>query len=310
MEASARTLFQSLQKFKQQPDYLQIWPGHGAGSACGKGLSSIPTSTVGYERLFNWAFQSPDENPFVHAVLAGQPEPPKYFAEMKRINKEGPRVLHGFHVPDRLPAAQLASLLAAKALVIDTRSSAAFAGQHVPGTINIPLDRSFTTWAGWLVPYTREFYLIVDDTCEHCTQEAVRDLAMIGLDRVAGYFGADVVHAWEIAGRPLDTVPQISAHELHSQIEKGVRIIDVRGASEWEAGHIPGVPNLPLGYLVERLAEVPRDEPVILQCQAGGRSAIAASVLLAHGYTNVINLTGGISAWQAASYAVTRGSTR
>jgi hydroxyacylglutathione hydrolase len=111
MEAGARVLFHSLERFKEQPDYLQIWPGHGAGSACGKGLSSIPTSTVGYERLFNWAFQIDDEEEFVAAVLEGQPEPPKYFAEMKRINKVGPAILSGFRRPERLTTDRLAEVL-------------------------------------------------------------------------------------------------------------------------------------------------------------------------------------------------------
>src|SRR5690606_17292227 len=137
---------------------------------------AVPHSTVGYERMFNWGFSIEDEDEFVRAVLAGQPEPPKYFAEMKRINKEGPRVLHGFHRPPRLPETRLPKLLEQGALVVDTRSAAEHAQGHVPGTINIPLNRSFNTWAGWLVPYDRDFYLIVNDTCTHCVDEAVRDL--------------------------------------------------------------------------------------------------------------------------------------
>ncbi len=127
MEASARTLYRSLQAFRTRPDWLQIWPGHGAGSACGKGISAIPQSTLGYELRFNWAFQTPDEASFVRMVLAGQPEPPKYFAEMKRVNKEGPRILGGFPKPPLLDASMLPKLLQEGALVIDTRRAADYA---------------------------------------------------------------------------------------------------------------------------------------------------------------------------------------
>jgi len=313
MEASARTLYQSLRRFKAYPDYLQVWPGHGAGSACGKGLSAIPQSTVGYERRFNWAFGIEDEDEFMRQVLTGQPEPPAYFAEMKRINRDGPRILHGFSTPQWLPEVRLPEVLARRAFVIDTRPAAEFAAGHVPGTINIPLNRSFTTWAGWLTPFDDDFYLIVDDSGSdrgaHNVNEAAKELAMIGLDRFAGYFGIKAVQEWERAGRDLITVPQVSSAELATQQSGGaVSVIDVRGRSEWEAGHLPGVPNIPVGFLVKRLAEVPRDRPVVVHCQAGSRSAIAASVLQANGITNVVNLTKGFQEWAAAGLPVEQAS--
>jgi len=313
MEASARTLYQSLRRFKAYPDYLQVWPGHGAGSACGKGLSAIPQSTVGYERRFNWAFGIEDEDEFMRQVLTGQPEPPAYFAEMKRINRDGPRILNGFSTPQWLPEVRLPEVLARRAFVIDTRPAAEFAAGHVPGTINIPLNRSFTTWAGWLTPFDDDFYLIVDDSGSdrgaHNVNEAAKELAMIGLDRFAGYFGIKAVQEWERAGRDLITVPQVSSAELATQQSGGaVSVIDVRGRSEWEAGHLPGVPNIPVGFLVKRLAEVPRDRPVVVHCQAGSRSAIAASVLQANGITNVVNLTKGFQEWAAAGLPVEQAS--
>ncbi len=301
MEQAARTLYASLQRFTQYPDWLQIWPGHGAGSACGKGLSAVPHSTVGYERRFNWAFGVPDEEEFVRMVLADQPEPPRYFAEMKRINKEGPRRLGGVRRPERLPDARLPNLLDTGALVVDTRNAADFAAGHVPGTINIPLNQSFTTWAGWLIPFDRDFYLIVDDRGADGVDEAIRDLAMIGLDRVAGYFGG------EVRGRMLATIPQSSALELAERMRQGdVHVLDVRGQAEWKSGHVPGVPNIPVGYLTDRLDQIPRDKPVVVHCQSGARSAIAASLLRANGFPNVGNLAGGFVAWQAAELPVTR----
>ena len=307
MEVGARTLFRSLQRFKELPDYLQIWPGHGAGSACGKSLGSLPSSTLGYERIANWGLGIDDEDEFVRMVLAGQPEPPRYFAEMKRINKEGPRILGGQRRPELEPNERLASLLASGALVIDTRPAAEFGARHVPGTINVPLNASFTTWAGWLVPYDRDFYLIVNDACTHCIDEATHDLAMIGLDRVAGYFGANVVDAWSDAGRDVGTVSQISTTELAGRLAgAGITVIDVRGQAEWESGHIPGAENIPLGYLDDRFDDVPRDTPVVVQCQTGPRSSIAASLLRAKGFTNVSNLAGGFAEWRAHGNQVER----
>ena len=307
MEAGARTLYRSLQRFKQLPDYLQIWPGHGAGSACGKALGAVPFSTIGYEKIANWGLTVSDENEFVQMVLAGQPEPPRYFAEMKRINKEGPRLLGGFRRPEQLPSSRLDALLADGAIVVDTRTAAEYAARLVPGTVNIPLNKSFNTWAGWLVPYDRDVYLIVNDGCTHCVDDAVRDLAMIGLDRVRGYFGAEVIDAWAAAGGALDAIPQIDAEQLSHRLQAGeVAVLDVRGHAEWEGGHLPGVENIPVGYLSERLDEIPRDRPVVVHCQSGARSAIASSVLRAKGLTNVINLTGGFAAWQAGGHPVER----
>ena len=305
MEAGARTLFRSLQRFKQLPDYIQILPGHGAGSACGKALGAVPSSTLGYEKIANWGLMITDESEFVEAVLAGQPEPPNYFAEMKRINKQGPRLLGGFRRPELRPATAIADLVAKNATIVDTRPAADFAAGHIAGAINIPLNKSFNTWAGWLLPYDRDFHLIVDAGCSRCIDEAVRDLAMIGLDRVTGYFGTDVIGAWATAGHELSTVPQISAQEVAERLKSGtITVIDVRGRSEWEAGHLPGVSNIPVGYLTERLSEVPSSTPVVVHCQSGARSAIAASVLQASGRTNVVNLTGGFAEWQKQSLPV------
>lgn len=311
MEASARALFRSLQSFKQLPDYLQLWPGHGAGSACGKSLGAIPSTTLGYEKIANWGLQIADEEAFVEAVLAGQPEPPRYFAEMKRINRDGPRILHGARHPERLPATALERISAAGHMIVDTRPPGDFAAGYVMGTINIPLNRSFTTWAGWLLSYEQPFYLIVEDEhCSHCVDEAVRDLAMIGLDRVAGYFGAEAVEEW--AGtRDLEQVPQVTAAQLARDINLGtVAVIDVRGRSEWQLGHLPGAINIPVGYLLERADDIPRDVPVVVQCQSGARSAIAASVLRAAGLRNVSNLVGGYAAWRHAGLPAEEPRTR
>ena len=307
MEAGARTLFHSLQRFRALPDHLQVWPGHGAGSACGKALGAIASTTVGYEKIGNWGVATVDEGEFVRMVLDGQPEPPPYFAEMKRINKEGPRVLGGFSVPATLPGAALTTLLDDGALVVDTRPAAAYAAGHVPGTLNISLGGSFTTWAGWLLPYQRDVYLLVDESCPDCAKRAVRDLSVIGLDRVAGIVGRGALASWTAAGRALGTVAQASPGDAAQLLERHKAIvIDVRTRDEFRAGHFPGARNIPLGHLAERVRELVTDKPVVVHCQSGARAAIAASVLKSHGVPHVVNLTGGFSAWQQAGLPVTQ----
>jgi hydroxyacylglutathione hydrolase len=302
MEAGARTLWASLRRFDaKHEDYLQIWPGHGAGSACGKGISAIPHSTLGYERRFNWAFKAPDEAAFVEAVLAGQPDPPKYFAVMKRINKEGPRLLGGFALPPVRPDDQLPHPVRDNAVVIDTRPADVFARGHVPGTVNIPFNSSFVTWAGWLVPYGEPIHLIVDANAGDRLLEAVRALALIGLDQVESVFHTSAVDLWPSECGPLATVPQVEPAALAAATgDDAPVVIDVRSPAEWMEGHLPGARHIPLGYLTDRLAEVPRDRRLVLQCRTGARSAIAASLLRRHGVRQVANLAGGIVAWAEA----------
>jgi hydroxyacylglutathione hydrolase len=299
MEASAHTLFASLQRFKKQPDYLQIWPGHGAGSACGKSLSATPHSTVGYERLFNWALATDSEDEFVRSVLADQPDPPRYFAEMKRINRIGPKVLNGFSRPTALAARELKAALDSGSLIVDTRLPHQFARKHVPNTINIPLDRSFSTWAGSLLPFDRDIYLIVDARLPAAIDEATRALAMIGLDRVAGYWTDEVFADWTQAGGTLARVQPIQPAELAQLIsEQQAHVLDVRNRSEFAGGHLPGAMNIPLAELPDRLGELSGNGQLVVHCQSGTRSAIAASILQAHGVAGVHDLIGGYGEWK------------
>lgn len=305
MAVGARQLWGSLEKFRQRPDWLQIWPGHGAGSACGKGISAIPHSTLGYEKRFNWALACSSEAAFVAEVLAGQPDPPRYFAEMKRLNKAGPRVLGGFTRPPQRSLDDLRALVAAGAVVVDVRSAAEFALGAIPGTLNVPMNGSFTTWMGWYMPYTADFHLIGDAAT---IDTAVRDLALIGLDRIVGWWTPGIVAEWASASeQPLQQVPQITPGDLAQSLAHGaVTLIDVRNANEWAEGHIAGAIHIPLGRLAERLAEVPRDRPVVMQCAGGARSMIGASVLKAHGVDRVINLAGGVNDWVRAGRPVVR----
>jgi hydroxyacylglutathione hydrolase len=289
MESSARTLWRSLQQFEQYPDWLQIWPGHGAGSSCGKGISAVPQSTLGYERRFNTALKAKSEAEFVAGILSGQPEPPPYFAVMKKLNRDQGSGIGDQGVgspestvksPVQTVGSSVESVVSGGSLVIDTRPAADYARGHVAGTLNIPFGGSFITWAGWLVPYDADFYLVSDRI-----EEVRRALALIGLDRIAGYFPGSVAQGSE-------RVEQVSAEELDDQV-----VIDVRNDAEWNEGHIPSAIHIPLGHLAERIAEVPADKKVVMQCQGGGRSSIAASLMQKMGRRNVANLNGGYKAW-------------
>jgi hydroxyacylglutathione hydrolase len=305
-EQAARALFRSIQQFRQLPDYVQVWPGHGAGSACGRALGAVPQSTVGYERRFNWAFAITDEDQFVEAVLEGQPAPPPYFAEMKRVNKLGAQPVASLPAIAQLPHAQLADALEEGLLVVDVRPAAQFAHGHVPGTLNLPLDGAFLTWAGWLLPYDRPFALIAD---AEGAQQATELLRLIGLDTLSGYWTPAAIDAWARGGRMLAEIERRDARAARQIVERGAAaILDVRTPQEYAAGRIAGSQNIPLGELPRRLDEVPRDQPVLVHCEGGTRSAIAASVLSAAGWRSVIDLTGGFSDWQAAGNPVERGA--
>jgi hydroxyacylglutathione hydrolase len=211
-------------------------------------------------------------------------------------------VLAGQPQPEHLPFNRLDALLAEGALVIDTRPVAAFATGHLPGTINIPHDNSFTNWAGWLLSYDRPFYLIADSSA---VPQVARDLRYIGLDNLGGYFDLSVFDAWRKAGDPLQHYEVATPAQIAEQVAAGqVTVVDVRQADEWQAGHILQAKHIMLGYLPERLAEIPADKPVVVQCRSGARSAIGASILQARGIPRVINLLGGIKAWAAAGLPV------
>lgn len=296
-DAAARTLWRSLDRFRRLPDHLQVWPGHGAGSACGKGLSAMPQSTVGYEKRVNWAFQAPDEGSFVRDALAGQVEPPRYFAEMKRLNRDGPRLLGAARRLAPLPLERLGDR---GAVVVDLRSPREYAKAHVPGSVSIPWNRAYLNWAGSLLPYDRDVALILPTEDHSVLEEILRTMRSIGLDRVAGWWPVSAVEQWVAHGGRPGALVQATPRDLPAN----ALIVDVRGRSEWDGGHLPGAVHIPLAELPERMDELPADRTLVLQCQGGSRSSIAASFLQARGVADVVNLTGGFSAWAAAGLPV------
>jgi hydroxyacylglutathione hydrolase len=296
-EPGARDLFKSIQRFNQLPEHLQVWPAHGAGSACGKGLGAIPSSTVGYEKLFNPALQFTDETEFVDYILAEQPEAPKYFAVMKRVNKEGPAILGGTTLPPKMSTDVLRKTTA-EHLVIDTAAANAFAASHVKGTINIQ-PKYLAMWGGSLLDYSQPVYLI---SSSRDLPESVRILQKIGMDRVAGYFCATEVAN---AGFNLESIPQVPPQKLADRIRSGdVELIDVRGLQERREEMIPDSRHSFLGKMFDDVENFDAAKSYVFQCRTGGRSVIAASILQRAGIKNVINLDGGIEAWKRAGLPV------
>jgi hydroxyacylglutathione hydrolase len=302
MDAMARSLFRSLRALSDLPDYLQIWPGHGPGSACGKSLGAMPSTTLGYERLANWAFQTDDEDRFVTEVLAGQPEPPKYFARMKAVNRDGPPPAPPMTALPEIDVAAFERAIDAETPVIDVRSTAEFAAGHLPKVLNIPTGTSFTTWAGSLLPHDRDLIVLADD--EKRLARARHGLSLIGFDRVAAWGGAGLRAEWQARKGQLQTIRLLDAKQLAASRDR--RVLDVRGAAEWNEGHLSNAEHRFLGDLAAQSEDIPRDTPIAVHCQGGTRSAIAASLLQAKGFTDVANLSGGIQAWQAAGFPIER----
>jgi hydroxyacylglutathione hydrolase len=299
MEDSARQLYRSIARFRGMADHLQIWPGHGAGSACGKSLGAMPQSTLGYEKLFNWAFAEMSEDEFVEKVLRDQPVPPRYFATMKRLNRE----LHKPPPPVRpnhLTFPDLESAVARQAAIVDTRPAEKFAAGHIPGTLNIPLGKSFLNWSGALIDAERDLFLVVEAESDDAIESVLGDLCKIGMTNVAGYFGSDVVAEWKSRRGTIEKVAQMDTTELKAlDVGSDVQIIDVRSPDEWSHGHLPGARHIPLASLPDRINEIDESRPVVVHCRGGSRSAIATSLLLARGISNAANLTGGYDAWVA-----------
>ncbi|NDJ86257.1 MAG: MBL fold metallo-hydrolase [Chloroflexi bacterium] len=299
MIAGAREQYQNIARLRQMPDWLQVWPGHGAGSACGKALGALPSTTLGYEKHTNHAFALDTEDTFVEWLLEDQPEPPAYFAQMKKVNKKGPALLVELPIPEPLTRDQLAELLDAEAQIVDTRDAEAFADHHLAGTISIPSRSSgFCTYAGWLVDYARPVYLIAP---QDQISRILHDLRAVGVDDVRGFYPAEQLDgATAILARR--EAAEVAAHrdQFH--------IIDVRNKAEVDERYIPGSQHIFMGYLAREVANIPREKPLVLYCATGIRSHIGASVLAGLGFENVANLDGGIDAWQAAGYPVTEGT--
>lgn len=294
----AHQMFHSIQRFKQLPDHLVVWPGHGAGSACGKSLGAVPISTVGYEKHFNWALQMDDEEEFVKELLKDQPEAPVYFAEMKKLNKVGPAILKGETVAVLTTAEELKAAIAEEnTLVLDTRPAEVAEKGLVKGSVNIPFNKSFTNWAGWLAKYDEKLLVIVEAGQRANVEKALQS---IGLDNIEAFVDPSALQDVDVVSYETIDVDTF----LKEMKDDKAFVIDVRNVAEWKEGHVEEATHLFLGKL--RKLDIPANQTYLLHCQGGARSAIAASVLKARGFEDVKHMAGGYNAYVEAGHTVVR----
>ena len=302
-------LYDSLhQKLLKLPDETLVYPAHGAGSLCGKSLSSDTVSTLGEQRLFNYALQPMTKEAFVALVTADQPEAPAYFTYAAALNTRERSTLTKT-LEQNLRPIELEEVLKlgdAGAQVLDVRDGAEYAKGHVAGSINIGLGGEYATWAGTVLDPVRPIVIIAEPGRE---QEAALRLGRIGFDSVRGYLKDGMAALAERQDLMLATErvnPAMLTEELGS--EHPPLVMDVRGPGEWRSKHLGESINLPLAQLQRRMEEVPRDRKIAVHCEGGYRSSIAVSILNQHGITNVIELAGGITAWEAANLSLVSGA--
>ncbi len=295
-EPSARRLFTTVGGLAKWADYLQVWPGHGAGSACGKALGAVPQSTVGYEKRFNPAILAARSEPgFVQFILEGQPEPPLYFAKMKKWNKVGPPVLGEVPKPREMTGKDLAGIDTKRVAVVDTRPWKAFKDGHAAGALYIPHDSMFPGIAGSYIGDDEDVVLIAR-AAE--VDGLVRSLIRVGVDRVVGWMEPAAVAEFERAGGKVATTPEITVAEAKATLEdKGAYFLDVRRADEFAEGHLPGAHLAPHVRLPSRLEDLPKDKRIIVNCRSGGRSGRASALLQRAGF-DAVNVEGGWLAWE------------
>lgn len=265
---SAKKMYQSIKSIKDLPDYIQIWPGHGAGSPCGKALGAVPISTLGYEKINNWAFNETDENTFIETLTSNQPAPPHHFAQMKKINQIGMNLYEPYNVFHSVNNERIA---------FDLRDKEAFHGGHTHGTINIPFNKNFINQIGWYLDFEKGIDLIGDkDTVE----QATHTLQLIGFDKVEGY------------RLPKSEVLTTSIHSADIT-GKEVNVLDVRNDEEWNNGHLEQAVNIPHGKLLNDNIPFNKEEKLYVHCQSGVRSTIAVGILEYKGFKNIVNVREG-----------------
>ncbi len=302
----APKLFDSLHhKILTQRDHVTVLPTHGAGSSCGANISRTRSSTVGYERICNPYLQTNDRDEFVRQILAGQPAIPAYYQRMRPINQQGPNVLGRLPEPVAMEPDGVEEAIAQGGVLIDTRQPSAFGGAHVPGSYSIGLGPNFTTWVGSVVPAGQPLLLLVEDGRQ--IEDAVHQLIRIGYEDVRGYLSGGI-GSWLAAGKPVQHLAQLSVFELHERLTSNGSaplVLDVRSGTEWQSGHIAGAKHIPGGDLPVRIAELRAEQSTAVICGSGYRSSVAGSILQQHGFQEVANVIGGMTAWQSANLSST-----
>ncbi|MBF0663522.1 MULTISPECIES: MBL fold metallo-hydrolase [unclassified Rhodococcus (in: high G+C Gram-positive bacteria)] len=298
----ARAMFRTVhEKLLTLPDEVTVMPAHGAGSSCGKNLSTELTSTIGEQRVSNPSVQPMSEDDFVALITEGQPAAPSYFSADAAMNKRIHPLLAQDHTIPMLTPAQVRTELTAGTRVLDARSVDDFAAGHLRGSVNVGFDGRFAETGGMVAEVGERIVLITYPGEE---QEAAVRLARIGSDNAIGYLAvADGMFPAELT-ELVRTAPRTSVEELDTLLAAGtVTLVDIRNPGERELGTIPGAVPIPLAQLRTRLGQVPTGKPIVVHCAGGWRSSVAASLLRAHGFDNVSDLTGGYNAWAESHVA-------
>lgn len=302
LDEQVRNLYDSLYvKLADYPDHLEVFPAHGQGSLCGRGMSAKKSSTLGYERRANPMLRFPSFEAFKAEVMSAFPLRPKSFSHIIKTNLKGATTLDTCPMDKRLTPRQFEQMMADGATIIDARDSAAFGGFHIPGSINIGFEKQLANWVGMVVDPDSEIILVVDDQEDY--DRMVTELHRIGYDLIFGYLSGGIM-AWLMSGRAVVQLEQTSPQQVAARLKNGgVRIVDVRTPAEWAGGHIEQAEHFPLSEILEsRFPEGARDEELVLQCGSGYRSNIAASLLSQAGFTKVKSLAGGAFAWSNAGF--------
>ena len=302
-EELAGKLFHSLHdKILKLPDYVEVYPAHGAGSLCGRAMGAKWRTTIGYERNFNSALKIQEKSAFIKSLTENMPPAPDHFSRCSDINRNGPDLVADLPTMEELSAIEFKQRIQdSNILMLDTRGYHSFGSQHIPGAWHLDLNGNFPTFAGWVLPTDKDILLVADDYQK--ALEANTWARRVGVDRIVGYLDGGMI-AWAVAGLKTSHIELISAEELHDMItgEANFVLLDVRAPLEYEDNHIKGAINIPVSDLRTRHNALNKDKTTILICSSGNRSSLGASILKQHGFKDVYNVAGGMSGYSAAGY--------
>ena len=296
----AGLLYDSLHtKLMKLPDSVLVYPAHGAGSLCGKNMRAERSSTIGTERLTNYALQFKSREEFTAQLTSNLPTRPEYFAKDAEINRTGATTLSDLPPLRAISPSELKTMLDDGELALDVRPGEDFAKAHVPGSVNIALSGQFASWTATVLGLSAHPVLIA--ASDEQVEEARIRLARVGIEVLAGYLEGGI-SAWQLAALPLESIPEMSVAELHDRLTSNdIQVLDVRREPEWDGAHIEQAVWWPLDNFKVSPPEMNRDLPIAVHCKSGYRSMIAASLLQRAGFRNVINVAGGFDAWQQAN---------
>ncbi|HXY14649.1 MAG TPA: rhodanese-like domain-containing protein [Terriglobales bacterium] len=303
----AGMLFDSLHnKLLPLPDDVRVYPAHGAGSLCGRNMRAERSSTIGTERLTNYALQIKSREEFIRQLTTNLPARPDYFLQDAEINRSGAAALSDLPALQPLSAVEVMDLMNEGVLALDVRPGDQFASAHVPGSINIALSGQFASWAGTLLGLSSQPVLIAGS--DEQVAEARMRLARVGIENSRGYLQGGI-EAWKQAQLPIAELTQITVETLADRLQsRQASILDVRREPEWQAGHIEGANWWPLDHFKVSSPEIDHSAPIAVHCKSGYRSMIACSLLQRAGFQNVTNVVGGFDAWLEAKLPVESGS--